>query len=264
MNYYKRHIGDYAAKAGHLSPLEHGVYTLLIDAYYNREEAPTKAEAIRWARARSADELAAVEAVLAEFFVEADGRFVQNRIEEELFAFRAKQEVNRQLGARGGKANAERNAKRIATETLSEQEAKQVPRREANDKPSHKPLATSHEEANTPVVPKGDSAAVVVDAYHSALPKCQGAHVMNDKRKKRIGAAVRLAKQVCASQGWEYGDGTSFWSAYFAECATDPWMRGEVPNPKNAAWRQNLDVLLAEDRFAGIMDKAIASMRGGQ
>ena len=33
MNYYKRHIGDYAAKAGHLSPLEHGVYTLLIDAY---------------------------------------------------------------------------------------------------------------------------------------------------------------------------------------------------------------------------------------
>lgn len=108
------------------------------------------------------------------------------------------------------------------------------------------------------------SASVVVEAYHAALPKCQAAHVLNDKRKKRIAGAVRLAKQVCASQGWEYGDGASFWSAYFAECATDPWMRGEVPNPKNAAWRQNLDVLLAEDRFAGIMDKAIAAMRGAE
>lgn len=136
MNYYKRHIGDYAAKAGHLTPLEHGVYGLLIDAYYNREEAPTKAEAIRWARARTDDELAALDAVLAEFFIEIDGRFTQKRVEEELAQFRVRQEVNRSLGAKGGKAN----AKRIASETLSEQEAN----REANDKPSHKPLATSH------------------------------------------------------------------------------------------------------------------------
>lgn len=138
MNYYKRHIGDYAAKAGHLSALEHGVYTLLIDAYYNREEGPTRAEAIRIARARTPEELAAVEIVLGEFFTEADGRFLQSRIEDELAAFRIKQEVNRELGARGGKAN----AKRIATETLSEAEAYEV----ANDKPSHKPVANNHKE----------------------------------------------------------------------------------------------------------------------
>lgn len=142
MNYYKRHIGDYAAKAGHLSPLEHGIYTLLIDAYYNREEAPTKAEAIRWARARSPDELAAVEAILAEFFTEKDGKFLQTRIEEELAAFRIKQEANRQLGARGGLAK----AKRIASETLSESLAKQDSHRLAKTYPSHKPLATSQEE----------------------------------------------------------------------------------------------------------------------
>jgi hypothetical protein len=39
-------------------------------------------------------------------------------------------------------------------------------------------------------------------------------------------------------------------------------MRGEVPNPKNPRWKQNLDVLLAEDRFASVMDRAIESMRG--
>jgi uncharacterized protein YdaU (DUF1376 family) len=164
VNYYKRHIGDYAAKAGHLSPLEHGVYTLLIDAYYNREEAPTRAEAIRWARARSSDELAAVDAVLGEFFTEQDGRFTQSRIEEELATFRVKQEVNRQLGARGGQAK----AKRIASESLSENVAKQVTDRLANAKPSHKPLAISQEEEKKPRT-KGKASEVTLTEWIDGL-----------------------------------------------------------------------------------------------
>ena len=31
MNYYERHLGDYARDTGHLSMLEHGAYTLLMD-----------------------------------------------------------------------------------------------------------------------------------------------------------------------------------------------------------------------------------------
>ena len=37
MHYYKRNIGDYHKKAGRLSMIEHGAYTLLIDACYDRE-----------------------------------------------------------------------------------------------------------------------------------------------------------------------------------------------------------------------------------
>ena len=37
MNYYQRHIGDYARKTMGLSLLEHGIYTLLLDAYYDHE-----------------------------------------------------------------------------------------------------------------------------------------------------------------------------------------------------------------------------------
>lgn len=112
-----------------------------------------------------------------------------------------------------------------------------------------------------PPTPKGDgSAEAVVEAYNRILPGCQSVSVLNDKRKKRIAAAVKLARTVCRQQGWEYVP-ADFWSAYFSECALDPWMRGEVPNPKNPNWKQNLDVLLAEDRFAGVMDRAIASMR---
>ena len=34
MNYYERHLGDYARDTGHLSMLEHGAYSLLLDRYY--------------------------------------------------------------------------------------------------------------------------------------------------------------------------------------------------------------------------------------
>ena len=110
-----------------------------------------------------------------------------------------------------------------------------------------------------PIVPNGDAAAVV-DAYHRILPKCQHIAVLNPKRKKRIAAATKLARQIAKDQGWAW-EPDSFWTAYFDECAADPWMRGDIPNPKNSAWIQNLDVLLAEDRFAGVMDRAIAAMR---
>ena len=46
MHYYKRNLGDYAKKAGRLSMLQHGSYTLLIDACYDREQFPTLEEAI--------------------------------------------------------------------------------------------------------------------------------------------------------------------------------------------------------------------------
>jgi hypothetical protein len=107
---------------------------------------------------------------------------------------------------------------------------------------------------------KATPAQLVLNSYHQLLPKCQSISVLNDKRKKRIAEAVKLAKDVCAQQGWPY-EPTGFWNAYFGECAKDPWLRGDKPNPNNPDWRQKLDTLLAEDRFAEIMDKAIASMR---
>lgn len=74
MNYYERHLGDYARDTAHLSMLEHGAYTALLDRYYATEEPIPADQVHRVARARSRDEKAAVDAVLAEFFtLEADG-----------------------------------------------------------------------------------------------------------------------------------------------------------------------------------------------
>lgn len=105
-----------------------------------------------------------------------------------------------------------------------------------------------------------DEAITVTATYNATLPDCQSVQVLNPKRRKRIVAACKLARRVCRQQGWPY-DPAQFWTAYWAECLADDWLGGRKPNPKNPTWKQNLDVLLEEDRFAGIMDRAIAAMR---
>lgn len=87
MNYYERHLGDYAKDTAHLSMLEHGAYGLLLDRYYGTESGIPNDQAHRICRARSRDEKAAVDAVLNEFFFLVDGVWKNNRAEEEIKKF---------------------------------------------------------------------------------------------------------------------------------------------------------------------------------
>lgn len=105
MNYYKRHIGDYAAATRHLSILEHGVYCLLLDMYYTTEgPLPASAkEVCRKLGARSKDEVAAVESVLRDFFTPNDDGWRQSRCDAEIEAYKAKEGKNRVNGTLGGR-----------------------------------------------------------------------------------------------------------------------------------------------------------------
>ena len=91
MNYYERHIGDYLKDTAHLTLLEHGVYTRLLDVYYTREEGIPEAEVARLLGARSREEREALQAVLKEFFVLSDGTYTQDRADREIERFRDKQ-----------------------------------------------------------------------------------------------------------------------------------------------------------------------------
>lgn len=82
MNYYERHLGDYAKNTGHLSMLEHGAYTLLLDRYYSTEAGIPADQAHRIARARTKEEKDAVDSVLNEFFFIEDGIWKNKRAEE--------------------------------------------------------------------------------------------------------------------------------------------------------------------------------------
>lgn len=137
MHYYKRNIGDYAKKAGRLSMLEHGAYTLLIDACYDRERFPTLDEALDWCWARSDDEKQAVMFVLSKFFEVQDGVYVQNRIAEEIAAYIKNAETNKRIAT-------EREQKRKSgTRTVHE------PSPYVNEPPPNQEPLTKNQEQRT-------------------------------------------------------------------------------------------------------------------
>lgn len=86
MNFYKHHLGDYAAATSHLSWDEDCAYRRLIDQYYKRE-TPIPADmkdACRLARATTPAQRRAVQAVLEEFFQLHEDGWHQKRCDEEL------------------------------------------------------------------------------------------------------------------------------------------------------------------------------------
>lgn len=103
MNYYERHLGDYAKDTGHLTMLEHGAYTLLLDRYYSTEQGIPADQAHRIARARTKEERAAVDTVLAEFFDLADGVWTKGRVEEEIEAAAGRINAAKTNGKKGGR-----------------------------------------------------------------------------------------------------------------------------------------------------------------
>jgi len=131
LNYYKRHIGDYAKKAGRLSMLQHGSYTLLIDACYDREQFPTLSEAIDWTWASSTAEIEAVEFVLSKFFTLVDDRYVQKRIAEEVARFHETSDTNQRIAK-------QREANRNEALTKRARSVNEAP-------PNHKPLTINQE-----------------------------------------------------------------------------------------------------------------------
>lgn len=227
MNYYKRHLGDYARKAGHLSMLEHGAYTLILDAYYDREQAPTKAEALRWARARNPEETQTVSTILQEFFFERDGRYYQQRVEDELEAAKAKAEHNRAIGKLGGRPPRGRKTHRVSSG---------LPDGFQTEPQSTNPLIQDLEEEKTLSVsaaPKPDDvpAEAILAGYRELLPDLPQPRKLDPDRKKKIIARWREDRERQSLDWWR-----NFW-AYVAQ--------SDFLTGRDGKWQScNLDWLL--------------------
>ena len=163
MHYYKRNLGDYAKKAGRLTMLQHGAYTLLIDACYDREHFPTLDEAIDWAWASSTAEVEAVEFVLRKFFDLEDGRYVQKRIQEEIASYHSKAETNARIAQEREANRKEKTGKRSRTvnETCIA----------GDEPPPNQEPRTKNQEPNTPLTPGGGCARF--EEFWAAWPKSE-------------------------------------------------------------------------------------------
>ncbi len=149
MNFYKRHLGDYAKDAGHLTMLEHGAYTLLLDRYYTVEQPiANREEAYRFCRARTRDEKAAVDTVLREFFVYEGESFKNRRAEEEIAKASHQRTVNQEIGKRGGRPKQTESQTESVIEHKTESETESVPvRNPTPDSRLQTPDSTTSERA---------------------------------------------------------------------------------------------------------------------
>lgn len=232
MNFFKRHIGDYHKKAGRLTMLEHGAYTLLMDACYDRERFPTKEEALDWCWARSAEETAAVEFVLSKFFTLEDGVYKQTRIQEEIDAYHAQAEKNREIAlareeARRKKRGQENTDGHGACTNRADEHTRESTNRAPGvhePSPNHKPL-TTNQEPNTSSLrseekdlsaPKAqtDPDDVVQVFAHWQQAMASPRSLLDDKRRKLIRNALKTGYSVgqlkqaidgCAKSAWHMG-----------------------------------------------------------
>jgi uncharacterized protein YdaU (DUF1376 family) len=203
MNYYKRHIGDYAAATRHLSILEHGIYTLAIDFYYNSEQplpVETK-EVCRKLGARSKEECAAVESVLHDFFMLTDAGWVQSRCDTEIAEYQRKAETNRVTGSKGGRPKKQTTAVNSGNPEITQTVLSQNP--EITLTTNQEPITTNQEpvlrhDSSAPPSRAGEVCVVVknagigiVNPQHPQLAEllADGATVQNFEDAARIASA---------------------------------------------------------------------------
>lgn len=261
MNYYKRHLGDYAKDAGHLSMLEHGAYTLLLDRYYAVERPIPTAEAYKVCRAREANERETVDAVLAEFFTDTPDGWTNKRADQEIATYKAKAVRNQESGKKGGRPP------KSETQTVSDEnpngfqtETQTV----SKNNPSHKPLATSQKDQE--LVTYGDSSPAtpgdppqplddglpvcphraIIELYNAALPTLPRVREWTPARQQALRVRWR-EKPERQSLAW--------WEKFFRYVEKSDFLTGRCKRGNgHDTWECSLPWLLKAENFAKVIE----------
>lgn len=162
MNHFPFHIGDYLRDTGHLSLVEHGVYTRLLQLYYlnNGPLQVTVDDLVRKLCARTPDEREAVDRILREFFSCCNGVWSHKRADKELEKFKNFTDQQRERATRRWSKNADgmpTASKKIPT--ASEIDATALPRHSQGNAVTGMPTKnqepiTSNQEPDTPPNPR--------------------------------------------------------------------------------------------------------------
>jgi len=249
VHYYKKNIGDYAKKAGRLTMLQHGAYTLLLDSCYDREVFPTLEDAIEWTWASTKEEIEAVEFVLKKFFLLQNGRYVQNRISEELEKYHANSETNKRIAK-------EREAKRKENSTKRAPIVNEAP-------PNHKPITNNQE----PIIKEGKpslSGSTFPPCPYKELLNLWGKHLPHLTQPR----SWEGTRQANMRQRWHQAGrpsayspegyatteaGIKWWDSFFKYIANDTSLANGFET-KGRTWRPDLEWIVNATNFQKIID----------
>lgn len=247
MHYYKRNLGDYAKKAGRLSMLQHGSYTLLIDACYDREQFPTLEDAIEWTWASTTDEIEAVTFVLRKFFILESGFYVQKRIKEEIEEYQGKAETNKRIAIERETKRKENNTNRAKDSTYRVQDVNESP-------PNQEPITNNHKPLTNSIKNIVDSDAVncphqeIIKLYSENLPMLTQVKVWSDKRKRLLKA------RWCEDNKRQNLD---WWNKFFVFIAKSDFLTGKVTD-----WQADIEWILNSSNFIKILEGKYENKNG--
>lgn len=220
MHYYKRNLGDYAKKAGRLTMLQHGAYTLLLDACYDREQFPTLDQAIEWTWASTTEEVEAITFVLKKFFVLEGDMYVQNRIREELETYHNNAQINKRIAM-------EREAKRKEKGTKRVQTVNESP-------PNHKPITKNQEPVTKNIY------STSFEEFWSAYPSKTGKGEAN-KSWKKISPDQQLTEAILSAVN-NYKQSKRVKDGFVKNPAT--WLN-------QRCWEDEVELAVTQSAFAG-------------
>jgi uncharacterized protein YdaU (DUF1376 family) len=122
-NFYRRFPGDYLRDTQHLTALEHGIYTLLLDTLYATEKPIRSREnAYRIVRCRDDDEpvsesfpsRAECDKIIDEFFIENRKGITHKRVKEEIKMAQNRAKIARFNGLHGGRPKTQQKPSGLA------------------------------------------------------------------------------------------------------------------------------------------------------
>ncbi len=171
MKFFSHHIGDFDKATRHLTRIERSVYRDLMDVYYDTE-APLTLDAPALCRkiiARSTEEAAAVDLILAEFFTRTPTGWYHERCEEELDICRKSTSQKSEAGkasaaARAAKLQAALNSRSTDVETAVEQPLNGC-------LTTHDPLPNTHHPLPTTQDPIQPQSQTHFDAVPASTPR---------------------------------------------------------------------------------------------
>ncbi|MDH3325871.1 MAG: YdaU family protein [Gammaproteobacteria bacterium] len=240
MHYYQKNIADYRKDTTHLTMVEHGAYTRLIDQYYLDEEPLTLDEAklMRTHCARTNDEIQAIKNVLSDFFIKTDNGYIHSRCDREIERYHSKsKKAKESANARWGKKKvSESNADAMRTHTEGN----------ANQQPitnNQQPITNNKEKDLVASAPADCPQEEIKKLYHEILPMLPKIKIWNDKRKKILRARWRESTK---HQSLE------FWERYFNRIKTSLFLTGRAGGDR--PFTPTLEWLITESNFIKVIE----------
>lgn len=237
MYYYKKHIGDYRAATGHLTLLEHGVYTCLMDSYYLNEQALPKDERqlFRLAGARTDEEKQAVLDIVNEFFIPTETHWVHDRIDFELKKYHAKAETNRKNGKIGGRPSKEskENPDGLVSQSKSdEKDENQNPEETLTHKPIN-PLTHKPNIEDIPVKTEKKSKPVLTMISPNFGISERVKNWASEKGYSNLELHLERFIELATMKNYKYAD----WDLAFMKAVREDW--GKINKPVYQSGYQN-------------------------